>query len=67
MVDSDDEAEFLCRRPGATVNRVADAGHCVQTEQPLELAALLDDFIRQLPQTPMSAGTQLRGEKSDER
>ena len=44
VVDDDDEAELLRRQPGATVSRVAGAGHSVQGDDPLTLARLIDDF-----------------------
>ena len=42
VVDDADEAELLRRQPGATIIRIADAGHSIQGDQPLELAALLE-------------------------
>jgi len=44
VVDDADEAELLRRLPNARIERLADAGHSVQGDTPLELAALLDDF-----------------------
>ena len=44
VVDDDDEAELLGRLPGAHVIRVAGAGHSIQGDAPLELAALLNRF-----------------------
>ena len=44
VVDDDDEAEVVRRLPNARVVRVAGAGHSVQGDQPLELAAILGDF-----------------------
>lgn len=44
VVDDDDEAELLRRVPGARVEHVTDAGHSVQGDAPLELAALIADF-----------------------
>jgi pimeloyl-ACP methyl ester carboxylesterase len=44
VVDDADEAELLRRLPGARVEHVADAGHSVQGDTPVELAALLADF-----------------------
>jgi len=44
VVDDGDEAEFLKRLPGATVVHVNNAGHSIQGDQPLELAALLNRF-----------------------
>jgi pimeloyl-ACP methyl ester carboxylesterase len=45
VVDDADEAELLRRCPGARVEHVAEAGHSVQGDTPVELAALLDDFV----------------------
>jgi pimeloyl-ACP methyl ester carboxylesterase len=45
VVDDADEAELLRRKPDARVEHVADAGHSVQGDTPLELAALLEDFV----------------------
>lgn len=42
VVDDDDEREFLVRLPSATVVHVRDAGHSIQGDQPLALAALLN-------------------------
>jgi pimeloyl-ACP methyl ester carboxylesterase len=44
VVDDDDEAELLRRRPDARVEHVAEAGHSVQGDKPLELAELIADF-----------------------
>ena len=44
VVDDDDEAELRRRCPHARVERIAEAGHSVQGDTPLELAALLSDF-----------------------
>ena len=44
VVDDDDEAELLRRRPDARVVRVEAAGHSVQGDTPVELAALIADF-----------------------
>jgi pimeloyl-ACP methyl ester carboxylesterase len=44
VVDDGDEAEFLKRLPSATVVHVNNAGHSIQGDQPLELAALLNRF-----------------------
>jgi pimeloyl-ACP methyl ester carboxylesterase len=46
VVDDGDEAELLRRVPGARVEHIADAGHSVQGDTPVELAALVDDFVR---------------------
>lgn len=45
VVDDADEAELLRRQPKARVEHVADAGHSVQGDAPLELARLIDDFV----------------------
>jgi pimeloyl-ACP methyl ester carboxylesterase len=45
VVDDGDEAELRRRLPGARVEHVAEAGHSVQGDTPLELAALLADFV----------------------
>jgi hypothetical protein len=42
VVDDDDEARVRRRSPQATVVHVEGAGHSVQGDQPLELAALLE-------------------------
>ena len=42
VVDDADEAELLRRQPDAQVERVADAGHSIQGDQPVELARLID-------------------------
>ncbi len=44
VVDDADEAEFLRRLPSARVVHVRDAGHSIQGDQPLVLAALLNRF-----------------------
>lgn len=45
MVSNDDEAELYRRVPSATVVRVANAGHSIQGDQPLELAAILERVL----------------------
>ncbi len=45
VVDDADEAELLRRRPDARVEHVADAGHSIQGDQPVELARLITDFV----------------------
>jgi pimeloyl-ACP methyl ester carboxylesterase len=40
-----DVAEFLRRLPAARVETVPDAGHAIQSDQPLALAALIENFI----------------------
>ncbi len=41
VVDSDDIAELRRRRPGARVEVIEGAGHSIQGDRPLELAAIL--------------------------
>ncbi len=41
VVDDEDETEFLRRQPSATVIHVDDAGHSVQGDNPLALAAAI--------------------------
>jgi len=45
VVDDEAEAELLRRQPTARVERVTEAGHSVQGDDPLALAALLQDFV----------------------
>jgi pimeloyl-ACP methyl ester carboxylesterase len=45
VVDDADEAELVRRCPTARVEHVAGAGHSVQGDTPVELAALLTDFL----------------------
>ncbi len=45
VVDDDDVAELLRRQPTARIEVVAGAGHSIQGDRPLELAALLADFV----------------------
>jgi len=42
VVDDADEAELLRRLPNSTVVHVENAGHSIQGDQPLEMAALLE-------------------------
>ncbi len=44
VVDDEDETALLARLPKATVVHVANAGHSIQGDQPLELAALLQRY-----------------------
>ena len=46
VVDDADEAELLRRQPNARVEHVEEAGHSVQGDTPVELAALIADFTR---------------------
>jgi pimeloyl-ACP methyl ester carboxylesterase len=45
VVDDDDVAELMRRCPSATVQVVEGAGHSIQGDRPLELAALLAEFL----------------------
>jgi pimeloyl-ACP methyl ester carboxylesterase len=45
VVDGADQQELLRRRPAATVVTIDDAGHRVQGDKPVELAATLTDFL----------------------
>jgi pimeloyl-ACP methyl ester carboxylesterase len=45
VVSDEDVVELRRRRPGVRVERVEGAGHSVQGDRPLELAALLRDFL----------------------
>jgi pimeloyl-ACP methyl ester carboxylesterase len=45
VVDDADEAELLVRQPGARVEHLHEAGHSVQGDMPVELAALISDFV----------------------
>ena len=45
VVDDAGEAELLRRCPGARVEHVEGAGHSVQGDTPVELAALIADFV----------------------
>jgi pimeloyl-ACP methyl ester carboxylesterase len=45
VVDDADEAELRRRLPGARIEHVAEAGHSVQGDTPVELATLIADFI----------------------
>jgi len=45
VVDDTDEAEFHRRRPDDRVITVEGAGHSIQGDRPLELAAILEEFL----------------------
>jgi pimeloyl-ACP methyl ester carboxylesterase len=45
VVDDADEAELRRRQPSARVELVEGAGHSIQGDRPVELAALLADFV----------------------
>ncbi len=46
VIDDDDEAELLRRQPSARIERFVEAGHSVQGDMPLELAAVIADFTK---------------------
>ena len=39
------EDELRRRQPSARIERVEGAGHSIQGDKPVELAALIDDFV----------------------
>ena len=45
VLGDEDEAELLRRLPGARVEHFAEAGHSLQGDTPLELAAVIEDFV----------------------
>ena len=45
VVDDADEAELVRRQPDARIEHVANAGHSVQGDAPIELAWLIADFV----------------------
>jgi len=45
VLDDDDERELRRRLPSARVIHVTEAGHSVQGDAPLELAAIIEDFV----------------------
>jgi pimeloyl-ACP methyl ester carboxylesterase len=45
VLDDDDERELLRRLPSAQVIHVEDAGHSLQGDTPLELAAIIEHFV----------------------
>ncbi len=45
VVDDGDIAELLRRQPTARIEGVEGAGHSIQGDRPLELTALIEDFI----------------------
>jgi pimeloyl-ACP methyl ester carboxylesterase len=49
VVNDADEAEVLRRRPDARIEHVAEAGHSVQGDTPVELAELIADFVGTSP------------------
>jgi pimeloyl-ACP methyl ester carboxylesterase len=45
VLDDDDERELLRRLPSAVVIHVEEAGHSLQGDTPLELAAIIEHFV----------------------
>ena len=45
VLDDDDERELLRRLPSAQVIHVQEAGHSLQGDSPLELAAIIEHFV----------------------
>jgi pimeloyl-ACP methyl ester carboxylesterase len=45
VLDDDDERELLRRLPSAQVVHVEEAGHSLQGDTPLELAAIIQRFV----------------------
>jgi pimeloyl-ACP methyl ester carboxylesterase len=45
VLDDDDERELLRRLPSTQVVHVQEAGHSLQGDTPLELAAIIDRFV----------------------
>jgi pimeloyl-ACP methyl ester carboxylesterase len=45
VLGDDDERELRSRLPSAQVIHVAEAGHSVQGDAPLELAAIIERFV----------------------
>ena len=52
VVDDADEERFLSEVPNSSVAHVDDAGHSIQGDQPLVLAALLGALVAEEPVTP---------------
>ncbi len=45
VVDDDDEVELLRRLPDAQVEHFEEAGHSLQGDTPVELAASIETFV----------------------
>jgi pimeloyl-ACP methyl ester carboxylesterase len=52
VVDDSDEAELRRRQPSARIEHIEEAGHSVQGDTPVELAALINDFVFVQKATP---------------
>jgi len=44
VLDDDDERELLRRLPSAQIIHVEEAGHSLQGDTPIELAAIIEQF-----------------------
>jgi pimeloyl-ACP methyl ester carboxylesterase len=45
VLDDEDERELRRRLPAAQVIHVTEAGHSLQGDTPVELAAIIEDFV----------------------
>ena len=45
VLGDDDESELVRRLPSAKVVHVEGAGHSIQGDKPVELAAILEEFV----------------------
>jgi pimeloyl-ACP methyl ester carboxylesterase len=45
VLGDEDEQELRRRLPSARIAHVAEAGHSLQGDTPLELAALIEEFV----------------------
>jgi pimeloyl-ACP methyl ester carboxylesterase len=45
VLDDDEERELLRRLPAAQVVHVQEAGHSLQGDTPLQLAAIIEHFV----------------------
>ncbi len=50
VVDDNDVAEWMKRQPGTVHTVVADAGHSIQGDKPIQLAALIEDLLARPPE-----------------
>jgi len=45
FVADEDVAQFRSRMPGLRAEMVPEAGHAIQSDQPLALARLIEEFV----------------------
>ena len=45
VITDADEEELLRRQPGARIEHFEQAGHSIQGDMPVELAAAIQDFV----------------------